>query len=280
MQNDFLLTCEDGTKISATHYGYSGLPLVIVSSAVGTNRGYYANFAKYLVENNFQVITFDYRGTGDSKVKNSDPSVSLTNWGEQDLSTIIDWASANAQHSTLLLVGHSIAGQVFPLAKNKEKITAAYFVASQTASSAYWTGSHKLSVKLFWNLMLPATTSITGKLPAWAYGGKQSLPKHLAVEWAKWGKHKNGVLQDCQERAKAFKGVQIPLRFISMSDDKLLAPKRAVEKLVEQYGSPKKEHFHWYPDEFGQKTIGHFGFFRSYNAEMWQDARLWLERHI
>ncbi len=280
MQQDLSLTCGDGTKISATHFGELGQPLVIISSAVGTNKEYYFKFAQYLAKSEFQVITFDYRGIGQSKGTEDPSSVCLSNWGEQDLTAVIDWADQFGETRQILLVGHSIAGQIFPLAKNKEKVRAAYFVASQTASSLYWTGAQKLSVKLFWNLTLPATTTLTGKLPGWAYGGKQDLPKYVATEWAKWGRHKNGVIQDCAKRLSNFREVQIPVRFISISDDKLLAPRSAVEKLVAQYGSQRKEHYHWYPDEFGLKSIGHFGFFRSSNAELWEDARLWLMRHF
>ena len=279
MQNDFLLTCEDGTKISASHFGAKGSPIVIISSAVGTKKEYYFNFATYLAEQNFQVITFDHRGIGKSK-NVGDRDCSLSSWGEQDLTAVINWAEKEAETNAILLIGHSIAGQIFPLAKNNQKVRAAYFVASQTASSYYWTGTHKLSIKLFWNLMLPASTTLTGKLPGWAYGGKEDLPKDLAQEWAKWGKHKNGVLQDCTKRLGSFRKVQIPLRFISIDDDKLLAPKTAVEKLVDQYGSGIKEHYHWYPDEFGKKSIGHFGYFRSSYAELWEDAKLWLMRHV
>ena len=280
MQYDFLLTCEDGTKLSATHFGLDGVPTVIISSALGAPRKYYSSFATYLVSKGFQVITYDYRGIGESNSTNSTDSVCLTNWGEQDMSSAIDWAKSKDPSQPVFMIGHSIAGQLFPLAKNKRKVSAAYFVASQTASSYYWTGTHKLSVLLFWNLMVPATTTLTGSLPAWTYGGKQKLPKPVALEWAKWGKHKNGVLQDCQVREHLFKEVGIPLRFISISDDKLLAPKSAVERLVDQYGSVRKEHYHWYPDEFGRKSIGHFGFFRSGNEELWEDVKLWLGRHV
>jgi len=279
MQYDFLVTCEDGTKISATHFGYDHSPLVIISSAVGTDRGYYSRFSNYLVENNFQVVTFDYRGTGKSKTPKMSTSTCLSNWGEQDLTAVIDWASMQAAKNNIVLVGHSIAGQIFPLAKNKGLVSAAYFVASQTASSRYWSGTHKLFIELFWNLMLPATTTLTGSLPAWTYGGKQSLPKYVAKEWAQWGRHKNGVLQDCQVREKFFGEIQIPLRFISFADDRFLAPKAAVERLIEQYGSSQKEHYHWYPDEFGKKSIGHFGFFRSSNSDLWEDVTLWLKRY-
>jgi predicted alpha/beta hydrolase len=45
MQNDFMIDCEDGKRLGATHFGNEGKPAVIVSSAVGTQRGYYSKFA-------------------------------------------------------------------------------------------------------------------------------------------------------------------------------------------------------------------------------------------
>ena len=280
MQNDFMIACEDGKSIVATHFGYEGMPAVIVSPAVGTTRGYYSRFAQSLVEQGFQVVTFDYRGIGESKTQMDDLDTTLSSWGEQDLSAVIDWICTHERDPHISLVGHSVAGQLFPLAKNRAKIRAAYFIASQTAANKYWSGTQKLTVNLLWNVILPATTSITGKLPSWAYGGKHDLPKNVAIEWASWGKHQNGVLQDCPDRAKAFNEIDIPLRFISIEDDHLLAPKKAVARLYDQYGSVNKDHQHWFPEDFGKKSIGHFGFFRSDNAEMWEDAHLWLKRYI
>lgn len=280
MQNDFMIKCEDGKDIAATHFGHEGLPAVIISSAVGTTRGYYAKFAQSLVNHGFQVVTFDNRGIGESKAHMDDVDATLSSWGEKDLAAVINWICIHENEPHISLVGHSVAGQLFPLAKNRSYIRAAYFIASQTAASKYWSGRQRLSVNLLWNLILPATTSITGKLPSWAYGGKHDLPKHVATEWATWGKHQNGVLQDCPERVRAFKEIDIPLRFISIDDDHLLAPKRAVAQLFDQYGSVKKDHQHWFPADFGKKSIGHFGFFRSANQEMWQDVHLWLKRHV
>ncbi|MEQ8629120.1 alpha/beta fold hydrolase [Ekhidna sp.] len=280
MQNDFMIECGDGKLIAATHFGREGKPTVIISAATGAQRSYYGRFAQSLVEQGFQVVTFDYRGIGDSTTKMNDPSASMTNWGELDLTAVINWVAKNGNNPQIFLVGHSVGGQIFPLARNKSLVRAAYFIASQTASRYYWTGPQKLSVMLLWNLILPTTTTLTGKLPNWAYGGKYDLPKGVAIEWATWGRHKNGVLQDDNNRLRAFKEVNIPLRFISIADDKLLAPKDAVEQLYHQYGSLNKEHHHWYPSDFGKRKIGHFGFFRKENSEMWDDVHLWLKRYV
>lgn len=275
-----MIKCGDGKLIAATHYGFEGSPMVIVSPALGTQRGYYQAFANFLFENGFQVLTFDYRGVGESKMSLTDPEATLTNWGEQDLTAVIQWSHDHDPKQPITLVGHSVAGQLFPLAKNKHLVKAAYFVASQTASNYYWENPQRWGVKLFWNLILPTTTTLTGKLPSWAYGGKYDLPKYAATEWAEWGRHKNGIVQDCEARRRSFKNIMIPLRFISLQDDKMLAPQKAVVQLMDQYGSPRKEHYHWYPDDFGKKSIGHFGFFRAENKELWQDVQLWLARYV
>ncbi len=280
MQNDFMIDCEDGQQLVATHFGEKGKPAVIIAAAVGAKRGYYAKFAQSLVGEDFQVVTFDYRGIGESKAKLNDASVTMSSWGEKDLTAVINWLCNHESNPDIYLVGHSVAGQIFPLAKNRSRVKAAYFIASQTASSSYWDGKEKFRANLLWNLFLPTTTSLTGKLPSWAYGGKHDLPKYAAKEWGTWGRHINGVLQDCEKRATAFKEINIPLKFISISDDKLLAPKRAVERLYSQYGSTYKDHQHWFPEDFGKTSIGHFGFFRSANSDLWRDTHLWLKKHL
>ncbi|WP_420575525.1 alpha/beta fold hydrolase [Ekhidna sp.] len=280
MQNDFMIKCGDGKLIAATHYGDEGLPMVIVSSALGTSRRFYDAFAKFLLQKGFQVLTFDYRGVGDSKSRKDDPDVKVSKWGSEDLTAVINWVKTYEPDQWIALVGHSIAGQIFPLAKNKKEVQAAYFVASQTASAYYWDSAHRWKVEVFWNLLFPATTNLTGKLPSWAYGGKYDIPKFAAMEWAEWGKHVNGVLQNSENRIRAFRDTQIPLRFISMDDDKILAPKRAVERLMEQYGGSRKEHHHWYASDFNKRKIGHFGFFQKENFEMWDDVHLWLKRYV
>lgn len=275
-----MITCGDGKLITATHFGFKGNPTVLISPAIGTQRRYYQNFAKFLYENGFQVLTFDYRGIGEYGTSSNEEDDTLTNWGEQDLTAAIQWAYDNDPNQPITLVGHSVAGQIFPLAKNKSLVKAAYFVASQTASNYYWETPYRWGVQLFWNLVLPTTTTLTGKLPSWAYGGKHDLPKSIAEEWAAWGKHKNGIMQDCEERRRSFKSISAPLRFISISDDRILAPKPAVAQLMSQYGSVNKEHHHWYPEEFGKKSIGHFGFFRKENSEMWEDVNFWLRKFV
>ncbi len=67
--------------------------------------------------------------------------------------------------------------------------------------------------------------------------------------------------------------------FISIEDDNLLAPKKAVEELAESYGSRTKKHEHLRPADLGLKSIGHFDFFKSRNSELWAMADQWYQQH-
>ena len=69
-----------------------------------------------------------------------------------------------------LFLGHSIAGQLFPLAKMSNKIKAAYLVASQNVSKNNWSGFSKFKVNIFWHIIIPFCTNLFGYLPAAAYG--------------------------------------------------------------------------------------------------------------
>ncbi|MDA2928912.1 hypothetical protein MYX84_03015 [Acidobacteria bacterium AH-259-O06] len=61
----------DGYLLAATLYR-SGQEekigrFVLINSAMGVKRRYYNSYARFLSENGFTVLTFDYRGIGDSR---------------------------------------------------------------------------------------------------------------------------------------------------------------------------------------------------------------------
>lgn len=46
--------------------------LLLINSATGVKQQIYFSFAKYLAEKGFTVITYDYRGIGESKPKKNE----------------------------------------------------------------------------------------------------------------------------------------------------------------------------------------------------------------
>src|SRR3954454_19862752 len=57
----------DGVSLAATVWdppGRAGSHVLVIASATGVLRGYYASFASSLASRGFAVVTFDYRGMG------------------------------------------------------------------------------------------------------------------------------------------------------------------------------------------------------------------------
>jgi predicted alpha/beta hydrolase len=109
-------------------------------------------------------------------------------------------------------------------------------------------------------------------------GNGEDLPAGVAHEWARWARHPDYLLSHDLSVREKFRRVNIPLKFVSLTDDALIAPKRAVQAIASWYGSTDKEHRHIHPKVIGAKAIGHFGFFReSFRETLWQEALAWLK---
>lgn len=194
-----------------------------------------------------------------------------------DLAGMINWVAAGLAPSQILLVGHSVAAQIFPLAENYHRVSAAYFVASQSAYWKLWNGKERAMVFALWHFSIPLATKLFGYFPGWMLGNAEDLPAGVAREWARWACHPDYILSHDPSVRGKFQRVHIPLKFVSFTDDALIAPKRAVLAIASWFGSTDKEHRHIHPREIGAKAIGHFGFFReSFRKTLWQEALAWL----
>ncbi len=272
----------DGYQLSANLFKTKGdvNGCVIIGSAMAAHKTYYRHFADYLTENGYHAITFDYRGVGASLHDNIKSfQGSILDWGMKDLTGIRRWAEKNTETDNLLFVGHSVAGQLFPLMQENYKIKAAYLVGSQMAYNGHWSGKEKLYVRLFWHVIIPVCTRVFGYLPAWAIGGGVHLPASIAREWRAFGLHPHGILEDDPIRRSQFSDVQTPTRFIGMTDDLMLAPPRSVEALKDNYGGNVIDLKILDPKDIRATRIEHFGFFRKkFQDTLWEDVLKWFEK--
>lgn len=266
------ISTEDEFQVAATLFETltPSNELIIIAPATAATQLYYKSYARHIAqEKGMHVLTFDYRGVGESlsgDVKDFDAQMS--DWGFQDLKAVIDWAYK--EKYTIYLLGHSIAGQLFPFTQSAQKVCASYFVGSQTASSHFWEGKEKLQVMLFWRLLIPVLTKLYGYLPGWSMGGQTSLPKGIAKEWRKWGLHKDGAIQGLSKLQEMYTQVTGYIHFLNIGDDKFLAPRNATEHLRWRYFSARTSIEQVFPEDIGAKEIGHFGFFRSeFKGNLW-----------
>ncbi len=277
------LTAKDGVKLSAHLFSnhISKPNLIIVASAAGVPQYYYKKFAQFASGSfDFDVLTFDYRGIAGSlnhPIK-KDQSL-MSEWGSHDLNAAIRWG--NTKYDKIFLIGHSVAGQVFPKAEYADSVTAAYFVCTATASKKFWNGWPAFVVNLFWYVAIPLLSVIYGYLPSWVLGGGENLPLPAVKEWRKWGLHPQGVLQGKAEVTRQFARLHMPIHFLNVEDDKILAPVSAAHELMHYYSNAVTTFQFIRPKDLKIKKIGHFGFFSSGNKDkLWSMPIMYFTQYV
>ncbi|MCF6248425.1 MAG: alpha/beta fold hydrolase, partial [Desulfobacula sp.] len=132
------IICQDKTQISGTQFSpniKNPDGIVIISAAIGVGQAFYHEFARFLCEHKFCVITFDYRGTGDSRTSSYNIPLKLEDWAIQDMDAVITHAATLTGSDHIFLAGHSIGGQLFSLAEQSKNLTGVILIA---ASFPYW----------------------------------------------------------------------------------------------------------------------------------------------
>jgi predicted alpha/beta hydrolase len=269
----------DGFALGATLFRpqASNGRAVQVHAAAGVRQAYYADFARFLAERGFAVVTFDYRGVGRSApahVRGIDAR--MRDWALLDAPAILSFMES-LPCAKRLVVGHSFGGQSVAVMPGNDRVHALLAVASQSVYWGHWTGMRKLGLWVLTRMLLPAATRIAGYFPGELLREGENLPAGVALEWARWVHHPRylvGAL-GMEARAASFRA---PLRLMAMADDLIYAPRAAAQGLLDLYPNARKELAWIEPRQAGAERIGHFGFFRErFRATLWEDAARWLE---
>ncbi|MEZ4360460.1 MAG: alpha/beta fold hydrolase [Kofleriaceae bacterium] len=281
---EFKLPATDGFELAATLVRPTGegacRAAVVINSATGVKRGYYTKFATFLAERGLPTLTFDYRGIGGSRPKTLRGfEASVSDWGEKDSAGAIDWVSAELQPSRLLMVGHSIGGQIFGLTPNNDRVHAMLAVGAQSGYWGLWRGTRKIFMWFLWHALMPSATWMFSYFPSKKMGLSEDLPAGVARQWAHWGRNPSYIVDDdgvpMRELFRRYRG---PIRSYSFEDD-IHAPRACVEYMIGCFENAPKELIHRAPKELGLTEIGHFGFFRDKLREtLWSEAYDWLRQ--
>lgn len=276
----------DGFELAATLYEpapdtapVNDRSVVLINSATAVRRGYYDGYARYLTAEGFTVLTYDYRGIGGSRPRRlAGFRARMRQWGEQDLAGVLDWIADHLRPKRLLIVGHSVGGQIVGLAANNHRVHALMMVGSQSGWWGHWPAPSRYRIALNWYVLIPAVTRVYGYLPG-RFGTKEDLPAGVAREWARWGRRRT-YLMESEELRPGFQRLRCPLLAYSFTDD-VYAPRPAVEGLLDLYSEADVFHRHLSPRDVGVPAIGHFGFFRDqFRETLWRDSVAWLRKKV
>ena len=278
---DVAIVTEDGFSLAATLFAprtpASHRRLVVLNSAMGVPRRYYAAFARYLAAHGLHVVTYDYRGIGESR---RGPvralHARLRDWGERDFAAVLKWGEDELGVASPLVVGHSVGGQIVGLAANNARVQKLLLVGSQSGDYRLWPARSRAAALVFWFGVVGPVTRVFGYLPGAVLGG-ESVPGGVAREWSRWARRRGYMVGGKDgARARGFERLTAPILALSFADDGF-APAPAVDALLALYRGAEKVHRHFTPADLGPRGVGHFGFFRSAERErLWPSVRDWL----
>lgn len=292
---DLSIRADDGVTLGATLFGgVEDAPVVVVASATGVLRRFYAPFARWLATEGFTVVTFDYRGIGASRgAANEGDGATMHAWGEQDLASVIAWAAERSGRSArtrrvprtpglapagrIGVVGHSVGGQLVGLLPEHaaSRIGALVTVASQSGDYRLWPMPMRLAMAALWYGLVPGVTRAVGYLPG-ALGVGADLPAGVALEWARWCRTPGYLVGDSADRRVGFARVNAPLLAYGFHDD-AYAPPAAVEALLSLYTHADVTRRRLSASD---GRFGHFGFFRARHRRFWREVATHLSTHL
>jgi len=279
---DKKIVARDGFELAATVFDpdprrYSGR-VVVIASAMGVKRGFYRHYAFRLAEEGLPVVTFDYRGIGGSiPASLRAPDASLRDWGDKDLAAAIAWVREVFPEASVLVVAHSVGGQIFGLAGNRDIVRGVVAVASQSGYWKHWSGASRLGIWLLWHLLIPVLARGRRSFPARALRLGEDVPSGVAREWAFWGRHPQYLMGRLSEEARrGYEQYSGSVRAYSFTDD-TFAPEGSVKGFLRFYPGARREHRRIDPGDLDLKSIGHFGFFRQEVGDvLWHETLAWL----
>jgi predicted alpha/beta hydrolase len=280
------LTCRDGYKLHGHLWPSQKsrqIGTVIVNPATGVLARYYHPYARFLAENGFSVLTYDYRGIGMSRPTNlRSASFTWRDWGELDFDAAVDYARKRQPSGLLAVAGHSIGGFLPGFAPSATKVDRILAVAGQYAYWKDYDASHRMRLFLRWHLFMPLVTSVFGYFPGRRLGWLEDLPAGVAYEWS-FRRSRLELSYPKRERAailSRFANVRASILAIGMSDDEYGTPE-AIKRGLEYYAGSDRWQLLLKPADLGSQTVGHFSLFHSrYRDKFWSKTCLWLQNGI
>lgn len=273
--------CSDKTPIVTTLYD-SATPkgTIIIASAIGVKQDYYARLAVFLSENSFNVITFDYRATGESQSEKNGVALcsQLSDWGEKDIEAVIEFSEGRGL--PVYFIGHSIGGQILGLSKSAVNLKKIIFIASSAPYWRRWAFPDNIKILLTANVVFPFISYIRSDFPTKSLGlGNQNIPSTLIRQWAKWMSASDYLFSEkFNLNLSGYQEITQDLLSIGFTDDNL-APENNIRELLSFFPNSNSDVKLIDPKEVNASKIGHVGFFNDkFKHNLWEDILLWLKQ--
>ncbi len=277
------LESPDGPRLGARLFhppdGQPARGAVLIGGAMGVRQDYYRPFAQWLAGQGYVVLSFDYRGMGESRHGSLRGfKADLFSW-VRDTDTAIEALLVAAPAGVpLYVIGHSLGAQLPGMLRQRERIAGLLSVA---AGSGYWRDNApplKRTVLYFWHLLVPLATALCGYFPGRRLGKVGDLPAGVVLQWRRWCMHpRYHVGAEGARVREQFEAARFPVVALSITDDEFMT-ERGTRVLVDCYANAPRRIERIAPADVKAKRIGHFGFFRiQFQASLWSRTAALLQ---
>jgi predicted alpha/beta hydrolase len=252
---------------------------VLLCPATGVRQRFYAAFARWLAQQGIDVLTFDYRGIGESlrETHVRQCPARKQDWGQLDMPAALDWLMQRTGAESVDLIGHSAGGQLIGLMPNHASIRRVLMVS---ASSGHVWGlrfPYRIAAFAYLQFYLPLTARALGYSPSRVIGMGEDLPAGVARQWSRWCLRPGYVANEFGRGISHhyYDEFRAPILSLYSRDDSI-ATERNVQDLLRLFPSAPKQKICLDPNQLGVPSVGHVDFFRASRAAAWPLALDWL----
>lgn len=251
--------------------------VVIINAATSVCCRFYSRFADYLFANGADVITYDYRGIGESRPASLRGfQASWSDWGRLDFEAMLQRARREFPGQPVDVVGHSFGGCAVGLAASAASVRRVVTVGAQFAYWRDYARDSRWQLLCKWHLAMPLLTRLFGYFPGKRLGWMEDTPAGVVRDWVT-----PAATYEQRPSARAlgvlgFAQVKADILAISLTDDPF-GTVPAIERLLECFSASSRTHLRIAAHQIDAKGVGHFAFFHSrYQAQLWPIALSWL----
>ena len=276
----FEVPARDGYPIRGGIWQGNGGPVVVIHAATAVRARYYARFAAWLAGQGATVLTFDYRGIGESRsIPLRHLPAGWIDWGILDAEAVLAYAAGRWPDRALCAVGHSIGGFALGLAESAARLERVVTVGAQFAYWRDFAADQRRGMYLKWHLFMPAVTRVLGYFPGARLGWLEDVPRGVVRDWSGMGpRFEHSVASALDPAALALRhgATRARLLAIGLTDDPFCT-EAAAERLLGYYSGAERTHWRIAPADIGVPEIGHFAFFhKRFEGNLWPLAADWL----
>ncbi len=276
---DITFVAEDGRALVGSLFvGTAPKFGILISAGTGFPRRVYRHIAAYFAARGAAVLTFDYRGIGDSKGDDLPNSgIDYPDWGQLDMTAALARLAQEVPGLPLTTLGHSIGGQFVGFMQNQAEMSRHAFVC---VGSGFW-GVHKpknwLREWFWWWGYGSYCLARFGHIPAGGIWGGEALPPDVFRTWRRWSSRRSYLLPELEagRYAHQFDKVEAPICAWVMADDPIATP-TACGDTLSHYPNAPTHIVERTPQQLGVAKVGHEGAFRRGNEVLWAQCWDWL----